>query len=107
MTAPTDTPRAPSSPGCSPGPTLQDAFGPLLRIDRRDRAGLTWCKHRARMWLTALKRRRCYGVPRGAGYTEAEGQLIEALTGLEREAGRLLDLIGGDPDAGRQPGADP
>jgi hypothetical protein len=87
LTAPADTARPPSSPG------IRDAFGPLLRIDRRDVAGLTWVKHRARFWLTALKRRRRYGVPRGAAYTPEESQLIEALTGLEREAGRLLDLI--------------
>jgi len=89
------------------GMGIIDDFGPLLTLDRRDVAGLTWIKSRARFWLTALKRRRRYGVPRGAGYTEAEGRLIEALTGLEREAGRLLDLIGSNPDAGRQPGADP
>lgn len=85
-----DTTRAPSSLN---GTVLQDTFGPLLRIDRRDRAGLTWTKHRARFWLTALKRRRKYQVDRSAPYTEAEGQLIEALTSLETAAGRLLDLI--------------
>jgi hypothetical protein len=92
-TLPDTLPRAPGSPGCFPGPALQDAFGPLLRIDRRDAAGLTWTKRRARMWLTALKRRRKYQVDRGAPYTPQEGALIEALAGLEREAGRLLDLI--------------
>lgn len=87
MTAPADTPRAPSSP------SIRDEFGPLLRIDRRDRAGLTWIKHRARFWLTALKRRRRYGVPRGAAYTPQEGALIEALTDLERSTDQLLGLI--------------
>lgn len=72
---------------------LNDTFGPLLHIDRRDRAGLMWVKTRSRMWLTALKRRRRYGVPRGTVFTPEEGQLIEALTGLEREAGRLLEMI--------------
>lgn len=87
MTAPADIARAPSSPG------LRDAFGPLLRIDRRDRAGLRWVKTRCQMWLTALKRRRRYGVPRGADYTPEESDLIGHLTALENAAGRLLDLI--------------
>ena len=95
MTALPDTPRVPSSHA---GAVLQDAFGPLLRIDRRDRAGLLWCKRRARFWITDLKRRRRYGVPRGAGYTPEESQLIEALTALEREAAKLLDLVDGKPD---------
>ena len=82
----------------STGPTsritgLRDDFGVLLTLDRRDVAGLTWVKHRARMWFTALKRRRRYGMPKGADYTPQEGALIEALADLERSTDRLLGLI--------------
>ena len=73
--------------------TLRDEYGPIIRLDQRDRAGLTWTMHRARFWLTALKRRRKY-LPRRAGYTPEEGGLIEALVALEREAGRLLEMAG-------------
>lgn len=46
----------------------------LLRLDPRDRAGLTWLRNRARFWLTALKRRRKY-LPPGEPYSEAERPL--------------------------------
>lgn len=75
--------------------TLRDTYGPLLHLTEQDRRGLCWLKTRARQLLNGLKRRRRYGVPRGAHYTEQEGQLIEALAVLEREAGRLLDIIAG------------
>ncbi len=73
--------------------TLTDTFGPLLRLDRRDRAGLLWIKTRSRMWLNGLKRRRRYGVPRGEPFTKEEAALIGLLSDLERDAGRLLDLM--------------
>jgi len=82
-----DIARAPSSPG------IRDDFGVLLRLDRRDVAGLTWIKHRARFWLTALKRRRRYAVPRGTGYTPEESELIGHLTALENAASGLLELL--------------
>lgn len=53
---------------------LHDPFGRLLALDRRDVAGLMWVKTRSRMWINGLKRRRRYGVPRGAAYTEQEGR---------------------------------
>lgn len=87
ITAPTDTARSPAAPAAL---CLRDEFGPLLRLDRRDVAGLTWCKNRARFWLTALKRRRKYQVDQGAAYTPEEGALIEALTALENAVSRLL-----------------
>lgn len=77
---------------------LLDDYGPLLRLDRRDVAGLRWIKTRARFWLTVLKRRRKY-LPRGCGYTQQESAAIEVLTGLEREAGRLLAMAERSEDA--------
>lgn len=74
---------------------LHDTYGPLIRLDARDLAGLTWVKVRARQWINGLKRRRRYGMPRGAAYTEQESQVIEALAGLEREVGRLLAMSEG------------
>lgn len=61
----------------------------LLRLDPRDRAGLTWARDRSRFWLTALKRRRKY-LPRGTPYSEAEAAAIRALVALEEAAGQLL-----------------
>lgn len=78
--------QAPSSPG------ICDTFGPLLRLDDRDKAGLRWIKQRARFWLTALKRRRKY-LPRGASFTPEESILIGHLTALENAAGRLLGIV--------------
>lgn len=66
------------------------APAPLLRLDRRDRAGLTWLKNRARFWLTGLKRRRKY-LPQGEPYSEAEAAAIRALVALEEAAGQLRD----------------
>lgn len=72
---------------------LHDAFGPLLRIDRRDVAGLLWCKRRAQMWRDTLRRRRKYAVPKGANFTQEESAVIETLADLEGAAGRLLTLM--------------
>ena len=80
-----------ASPDIARPSGIRDEFGVLLRLDRRDVAGLTWLKHRARFWLTALKRRRKY-LPRGVSYTQQESAAIEVLTDLEREAGRLLAM---------------
>jgi hypothetical protein len=75
----------------------------LLRLDRRDRAGLTWLRNRARFWLTALKRRRKH-LPRGEPYSEAEATAIRALVALEEAAGILLGQAeAGPPHLERQP----
>ena len=47
------------APGDMTATTTQTA---LLRLDRRDIAGLTWVRDRSRFWQTVLKRRRKYGV---------------------------------------------
>ena len=72
---------------------IRDAYGPVVRLSEQDGRGLCWLKTRARQLLNGLKRRRRYGIPRGAGYTPEEGQLIDSLVTLEREAGRLLTLV--------------
>lgn len=61
----------------------------LLRLDRRDRAGLRWLKNRARFWLTGLKRRRKH-LPRGEPFGEEEAAVLRALIALETAAGQLL-----------------
>lgn len=61
----------------------------LLRLDERDRAGLTWIKNRARFWITGLKRRRKH-LPK-CGYSPEEMALFRALLALEEAAGELLN----------------
>lgn len=63
----------------------------LIRMDRRDRAGLEWARNRARFWLTAIKRRRKH-LPRGEPYSPEEAAMIQALGALEEAAGRLLEF---------------
>ncbi len=62
----------------------------LLRIDNRDRRGLAWLKRRAASWKTTLKRRRKYGVRRGAGFEPEEAEVLQALTNIEKAADTLL-----------------
>jgi hypothetical protein len=61
----------------------------LLRLDRRDRAGLEWVRQRAGWWIRAMARRRKY-LPRGEPYSEAEAATLRALMALEAAAGELL-----------------
>ena len=68
----------------------------LLRLDRRDMAGLRWIHARSRFWRTVLKRRRKYGIPRGAGFDPEEAEALQALADLERAASVLL----GRPESG-------
>jgi hypothetical protein len=78
--------------------------GLLLRLDRRDVAGLIWLKDRARFWITGLKRRRMR-LPR-CDYSPEEMALFQPVLALEEAAGSLLELTtprqgveaGGTPD---------
>lgn len=65
-------------------------FANLLRLDRRDRAGLEWLKGWARSRITRLKVRRKY-LPPGP-YSPAEVEVFQALLALEEVAGQLLKL---------------
>ena len=62
----------------------------LLRLDDRDRRGLEWVRNRARFWITVLKRKRKYGLPRGAEFDPAEDDRLRSLLDLEQAAERLL-----------------
>lgn len=70
----------------------------LLRIGKRDRAGLEWLRQRAGLWIVVMRRRR-KRLPPG-GYSEEEAATLRALIDLEKAASRLLEIAGALPRQG-------
>ena len=64
----------------------------LLRLDRRDVAGLVWLKERAAFWRYVLRKRRKYGVQRGANFSPEEAAAFKAVMELEKAVEKLLEM---------------
>ena len=77
---------------------------PLLSLNARDRAGLSWLQCRARGWLTDLKRQRKYRV-REPVFEPEETRLLQALVNLEQAARQVL--VSSSPREGVRPHGPP
>ena len=67
----------------------------MLTLTDQDQAGLCWLKGRCAAWQHSLRRRRKYGLARGADFSPEDARIIGALLDVERRSRGLRELVGG------------